>query len=130
MNYLDDLKYLSNHQRQYINKILKDNCATKEYDLMDIEIYESRYIFIIKDADKIEKLKLLVSVVYEDSGAFTSFRDSDNNPINIYMKMMKTLTICMERTFIIGLQSKVIQKIKLINLMQTIYNRRLLLILE
>lgn len=84
MNYLGDLKYLSNHQKQYINKILKDNCDTREYDLMDIEIYESRYIFIIKDVDKIEKLKLLVSVVYEDSGAFTSFRDSDNNPINIY----------------------------------------------
>lgn len=49
---LDDFEMLKDYQIEHINKILKDNCSSREYDLIDIEFDNSEYVFMMKNVNK------------------------------------------------------------------------------
>ena len=80
-DYLDSLKQMPNSEIQDINKVLKDNCLSHKYDLIMIDYIKFIHVFIIKDADIIEKIRPLVGLEIEDSGTYTAIYDADGNYI-------------------------------------------------
>lgn len=80
---LDDFEMLHDHQMEYINKILENNTSDRKYDLIDIEIYESEYVFMIKNVNRTEKLQLLICINYMYPESEMEFHDINGDYINI-----------------------------------------------
>ena len=80
---LDDFEMLKDYQIEYINKILKDNRSSREYDLIDIEFDNSEYVFMMKNVNKAEKLKLLICIDYIWPESDMEFHDISGDYVDI-----------------------------------------------
>lgn len=80
---LEDFEMLKDYQIEHINKILKDNRSSREYDLIDIDIYDSKYVFMMKNVNKAEKLKLLACISYVYPENDMEFYDINGDYVSI-----------------------------------------------
>lgn len=76
--------HLSSAEIESIDKVLKENCETHDYDLIRIIFDDFDYVFIAKNADSMKKLKLLLHSVFinsTDNDMSIFMTDGDNNTI-------------------------------------------------